>query len=542
MLRVIPLGGLGEIGMNCLALEQDGDALVVDCGVLFDDRGLGIDVIHPELSALERFRVAGIVLTHGHEDHIGGLPYFLKRFDVPVWGGRYALGLVRERSLEHEVLGHARLNEMTPRSPFEVGPFQVEPIRVTHSIADAFALAIRTSLGTVLHTGDFKLDPEPVDGEGFDMDRMRAIGEDGVALMLSDSTNADVAGHAGSEQSVGDRLGEIVAGAEQAVVVCMFASNVHRLRMLGQVARKNGRRLVLLGRSVQTHSRVARETGYLDWPSDLVFPSDRARELPRRSILAIATGSQAEPDSALARLARGEHPALDLVEGDEVVLSARAIPGREPKIYEILSALLRRGVIVHSRATDARIHVSGHAHRDEQRTLIDVLRPRAFIPIHGTRHHLVHHAATARASGVGRVGVLEDGEVGVATEASLSLGERVRAGRVHVNAGREIPEAVLRERAQLAEGGMVAAAVLLVPQGPTLVLQTFGILQEPADTPLLEATRRAALDAVDPGDSDETIEDSVRSAIRRVLAQALGYKPLTRVEVRRAGHARESTA
>ncbi len=307
--RVIPLGGLGEIGMNALALEQDGEAILVDCGVTFDDRGIGVDVVHPDFTALENVRVRGVVITHGHEDHIGALPYFLRRFDVPVWGPPYALGLVRERLAEHEVLGWAKLHETTPRVPFEVGPFLFEPVRVTHSIADATALVIRTGAGTVIHTGDFKFDEDPVDGEAFDVERLRAAGDAGVALLLSDSTNVDARGDAaGGERGVGDALRALVASAEGAVVVAMFASNVHRLRMLGEIARATHRRIVILGRSVQTHARVAHATGYLDWPSSIRWPADRARELPREKILGIATGTQGEARAALARLAHAEHP------------------------------------------------------------------------------------------------------------------------------------------------------------------------------------------------------------------------------------------
>jgi ribonuclease J len=532
MLRVVPLGGLGEIGMNCLALEQGGDAIVVDCGVLFDDRGLGIDVIHPDLSALDRFCVRGIVLTHGHEDHIGGLPYFLKRFDVPVWAGRYTLGLVRERSIEHPVLEHAHLHEMEPRATFEVGPFEVEPIRVTHSITDAFALRVRTCIGDVVHTGDFKLEDDPVDGERFDVERLRALGDDGVALLLSDSTNADRDGRSGSERSVGERLASIVGAAEQAVVVAMFASNVHRLRMLGEIARATGRKIVLLGRGVTTHARIARELGYVSWPSDLVFSTDRARELPRRAILGIATGSQAEPESALAKLAAGTHPAIDLAEGDEVILSSRVIPGREPRVMGIVNDLLRRGIVVHSPATDNAVHVSGHAHRDEQRSMLEWVRPGAFVPIHGTRHHLEHHAKLARDAGVDRVLVLENGEVGLATGASFAIGEHVHAGRVHVSVGREIKESVLKERAQLAEGGFVAVSVLAADP-PQVAITTVGVLQDPDDAPLVDEMRRAAKRAIDLACDDAAIADSVRIAVRRVLGEALGYKPLTRVEVHR---------
>ncbi len=405
-LRLFALGGLGEIGMNCLALEQRGEVLLVDCGVTFDDRRLGIDVVHPDFTALEAYRIVGLFVTHGHEDHIGAIPYFLRRFDVPVYGPRYALGLVRERAAQHEILDHVHLHEIAPRARVAVGSFEVEPIRVTHSIADATALAIRTDAGLVVHTGDFKFDETPPDGETFDVARFQDLGRQGVRLLLSDSTNIDARGPTGSEEGVAVAIDDIVAGSEQAVVVAMFASNVHRLRILGDIARRHGRKLVALGRSVSTHARVARSTArstgdhagapYLEWPSDLVWPADRARELPRRALLGVATGTQGEEAAALARLARGEHQAFELVAGDVVVMSSRVIPGNEAAVVRVMGDLLRRGVELRTWWSDRAVHVSGHAHRDEQRRMIELVRPRAFVPLHGTLHHLFRHAELAR--------------------------------------------------------------------------------------------------------------------------------------------------
>src|ERR1700690_41718 len=439
--RFFALGGLGEIGMNCLAIEQRGEVLLVDCGVTFDDRRLGIDVVHADFSALEPYRIAGLFVTHGHEDHIGAIPYFLRRFDVPVYGPRYALGLVRERAAEHEILDHVALREVAPRERVRVGSFEVEPIRVTHSIADAPALAIRTDAGLVIHTGDFKFDETPPDGEAFDVARFEELAREGVRLLLSDSTNIDARGPTGSEEGVARAIDDIVGGSEQAVVVAMFASNVHRLRILGDIARRHGRKLVALGRSVSTHARVARSvvrsTGehagapYLEWPSDLVWPGDRARELPRSALLGVATGTQGEEAAALARLARGEHPAFELAIGDVVVMSSRGIPGNEAAVVRVMGDLLRRGVELRTWWSDRGVHVSGHAHRDEQRRMIELVRPRAFVPLHGTLHHLFRHAALARELGVAGVCVLENGDVGELAASGIRKSGRVNAGRVH---------------------------------------------------------------------------------------------------------------
>ncbi len=532
--------------MNAMVLEEDGDAILVDCGVTFDDRGLGVDVVHPDFSALDALRVRGVVLTHGHEDHIGALPYLLRRHDVPVYGPKYALGLVRERLAEHEILSWAKLVETTTRVPFEVGPFRIEPVRVTHSIADATALVIETSAGRVVHTGDFKFDDDPPDGERFDEARLREVGDAGVALLLSDSTNVDARGDAaGGERGVGEALGSIVREAKGAVVVAMFASNVHRLRMLGEIAEETRRRIVPLGRSVQTHARVARSTGYIQWRSDLAWPAERARELPRDRVLAIATGTQAESRAALARLARGELTDFELQPGDTVILSARVIPGNEPEVFALLGDLLRRGVELRTWMSDRGVHVSGHAHAGEQRRMLDLVRPRSFVPVHGTLHHLHRHAALARAQGVGDVHVIENGQV-IALDArspTLRRDGTVPTGRVHAFAGRAIAESTLRERMTLAEQGVAFVVVRLDAKGavaaePSIV--TRGVVDEDASAHVLAEARGEVVRAIDearfarrgaPWPDVEAIREAARLAVRRAFARGLGFKPVTVVEV-----------
>lgn len=537
--RVFALGGLGEVGMNCLAIEQNGRVMLVDCGVTFDSRGLGVDVIHPDFSALDAYRdrIAGIFVTHGHEDHIGAIPYLLRRFDVPVWGPKYALALVREKLDEFEVLEHAHLIETEVRQKFHVGPFTVEPIRVTHSIADATALAIETAAGMVLHTGDFKIDARPTDGEHFDEERLRELGDAGVTLLMSDSTNVDSEGRAGDERDVADRLEEIVKHAKGAVVVGVFASNVHRLRLLGEIAIATGRKIVALGRSVTMHKEVASSTGYLDWPSDLVWPVERAGELPRQKILGIATGSQAETRAALSRLSRGEYSNFSLERDDVVAFSSRIIPGNEPEVYAMIGDLLRRGVEVRSRATDRDIHVSGHAHRGEQRRMIELVRPRAFVPLHGTLHHLTRHAELARAAGVPSTLVVENGAVAeVRSDGSLAHVGRVPAGRVYTCDGHAVADTVLRERSTLAESGIAAVTLVVDRQKKvTLVLQTKGVVDEALHEETLRsaisAGKRAAADALASEWDEPALLEAVRLAVRRALAKDLGYKPVTLVSI-----------
>jgi ribonuclease J len=549
-LRLIPLGGLGEVGMNCLALEQRGQVLLVDCGVTFDDRGLGVDVVHPDFEALASYQPIGLFLTHGHEDHIGAIPYLLRRFDMPVYGPRYALGLVRERAEEHEVLKHADLREVVPGATVDVGSFEVEPIRVTHSIADATALAIRTDAGLVVHTGDFKFDESPPDGETFDVARFERLGREGVELLFSDSTNVDVQGAAGDEQGVGRILESIVATARQAVVVSLFASNVHRLRMLGEIAARYGRKIVAFGRSLTTHTRVARATlratgpgagrPYLEWAADLVWPAERARELPRSAILGVATGSQGEPTAALARLSRGEYPTFDLAPGDVVALSSRVIPGNELGVSRVVTDLLRRGVELRSGWSDRAIHVSGHANAGEQRRMLELAQPRAFVPVHGTLHHLTRHAALAKAHGVGQVQVLENGDVGELDANGLRKSGHVPAGRVHVFAGRTLPASVLAERSSIAERGTLHVTVPVDARGhvaATIQLSSRGVLDDAVDGELLVQAANEAVAAVadlsEP--ADDAIVDAVRQAVRRALGRVLGFRPVTLVTVVRVG-------
>ncbi len=539
--------------MNCLAIEQGGEALIIDCGVTFDGRGLGVDVVHPDFSALDGLRVAGLFVTHGHEDHIGAIPYLLRRIDIPVYGPRYALGLVRERAGEHEILDHVDLREVTPRQRVRVGSFEVEPIRVTHSIADATALSIRTKAGLVVHTGDFKFDDAPPDGETFDVERFGELASEGVRLLLSDSTNIDAKGPTGSERGVGEALDGIVAGATQAVVVGMFASNVHRLRMLGDIARRHGRKLVLLGRSVRTHSHVARATEratgesagdpYLQWPSDLVWPAERARELPRHRILGIATGTQGEEAAALGRLGRGEHPSFDLERGDVVVLSSRVIPGNEGAAMRVMGDLLRRGITLRSWWSDRDVHVSGHAHREEQRRMIELVRPRSFVPVHGTLHHLGRHAELARELGVSDVAVLENGDVGeLDAEGPLVKAGRVHHGRVHVWNRRALPPSVLQERIAAAAHGTAHVVMQVDAKGRLrgeVTVATKGVIDETADAHVLASARHEAEMAVDAladggggGPVEEpAIAEAARQAVRRAFGRVLGFKPVTTVTV-----------
>jgi ribonuclease J len=544
-LRIVPLGGLGEIGMNCLAVETDDSIVVVDCGVTFPEQEFGVDVIHPDFGYLieRRHKVRGVVLTHGHEDHIGAVPYLLRELDAPVYGPPYALGLVRERLREHEELRSVELIPTRPRHRYVLGDVEVEPLRVTHSIADAHALCLRTPAGTVLHSGDFRIDPTPPDGQAFDAERLGEIGREGVDVLLSDSTNVDVAAAAASELEVAERLAEYVRAARTRIVVAMFASNVHRLRAVLRAARASGKEVGLLGRSVQLHTRVAVDAGYLEDAALDTTPVERLQQVPRERLVAIATGTQGEPAAALARLASGTHPSLRLEAGDVVVLSARVIPGHERKVQRIVSDLERMGVEVHTPTTDAAIHASGHASRAEQRRMIELTRPASFVPVHGTFHHLAAHARLAAESRLTSPLVVENGAVLEWDGTALREVGRTTAGRVHVEAGEVLPEAVLRDRLYLAELGVAMAVVVVDTSGRRLwrmpEVVTRGVVDEVADADVIDEARRevaeaigalrSPLDAVD----DETIREAARRALRRSLHRTIGRRPLTQAVILR---------
>ncbi|HEX6271781.1 MAG TPA: ribonuclease J [Polyangiaceae bacterium] len=537
-IRLVPLGGLGEIGMNCLALEQRDGIVVIDCGVGFPESDLGIDIIHPDFEWLfERAaRVHGVFLTHGHEDHIGALPYLLRELDVPVWGPPHALGLVRRRLAEHDFApGDVDLREALAGRTYDVGPFSIEPVRVAHSIVEASALRLGTAAGTVVHTGDFNLDPDPPDGEPTDEARLGAIGDAGVSLLLSDSTNVDVPERPGSERGVAEAVERIVERATGRVVIALFASNVQRLITFGEMAERLGRKLCLLGRSLDAHATVAREIRRVRWRSDLVVPAAVAEKMPRESLLVLAGGTQAEHGSAMRRLSLGVHPELKLQAGDTAIFSSRAIPGNERVVFTMMNDLLRLGVNVHSRATDPEVHTSGHPGRSELERMLALVRPRCFLPVHGTLHHLMRHAELANDLGIERTAVIENGTPVVCDGRSLVKEPAVRHGKVLVAKGGEpLSDEALRGRAELGRAGIVVvtfhfdaarselSAVRVVARGVPAVTGNAAAVRG-----LELATARAA--ATFRAGRGLGIEDVVRRAVRRAVEDLSGTRPVVEV-------------
>ncbi|HEY2734351.1 MAG TPA: ribonuclease J [Polyangiales bacterium] len=542
-LRVLPLGGLGEVGMNCLALELDDTIIVIDCGVTFPDDEPGVDIIHPDFSYLltNRDRIAAIVLTHGHEDHIGALPYLLSDIRVPVYGPDYALALVRERLNEFEWEHPPKLLPLPLHERLRLGAFEVEAYRVTHSIPDSTGLVVRTRLGTIVHSGDFKIDLDPPDGEHFDLDYLAQLGNEGVRVLFSDSTNVDVEGSSGRESDVALALERQIHDAPERIIVSMFGSNVYRLAAVLRVAQAAHKHVLLLGRSLQTHARVAERLGLLPRPLPIYLSPELAQTMTRSRLVIIASGSQAEPQAALARLALGTHHQLRLEENDTVVLSSRVIPGRERAIHNLIDNLERRGVRVVQRFDDPKLHVSGHACRDEQKKLIELLRPRTFVPVHGTYHHLKRHASLAREMGVAETFVIENGAVLELDEAGVRSAPNVTSGRVHVQAGTELPPVVLRDRMLMAEVGIVLITLWVDDRGalraPARIL-TRGVVWEDEERDLLDDLRRrveSACSELPLPREDDALRDVASRTARRLLRDEIGFRPLTHCMVTRIG-------
>ncbi len=537
--RIVPLGGLGEIGMNCLAIEQSDGILLVDCGTSFPNDDWGIDVLRPDFSYLteQAHRVVGVVLTHGHEDHIGAIPYLLSELDVPVWGPAHALSLVKRRLVEHEFeLDAVDLRQTEPKVSFAVGPFRVESIRVAHSIIDATALAIHTRAGTIVHTGDFDFDPDPPDSEPTDERRLGEIGDAGVSLLLSDSTNVDTPERASSEREVGETLERIILDAPYRVMVAMFASNMQRLAALGRIAQQSGRKIALLGRSLSAHVQVAHDMGRLNWPSHLMIAPEQLRAFPRERVLVLAGGTQAERASAMYRIAQGNHRWFDIEAGDTVIMSSRTIPGYERAVQSLLCDLLRRGARIHTRFSDPHIHSSGHASHAEQRRMIELLRPNNFVPVHGTLHHLMRHAELARNAGVNGVRVVENGRCVLVNDSTLEHDVVVPHGRTAVAVGGNVlHDDDLTERAELGRNGVALITLLLDASGKLALpprVSTRGVPLNDERTVTLRSVAANVVRTVDEARRHgHDMEEDVRRVVRRAFADAIGCRPAVEVHI-----------
>jgi ribonuclease J len=537
-LRIIPLGGLGEIGMNLMVYEYGDAAIVVDCGMMFPDATtLGVDVIVPDMSYLfERpERVKAVFLTHGHEDHIGAVPFLVERLSVPVYGMPLTLGFVRDK-LEEFAIGDVELRAFMPRDVVEVGPFRIEAIQVTHSIVDAIGLAIRTPAGTLIHTGDFKIDHTPVDGKRTDLARFAAYGEEGVLALMSDSTNALVPGHGASEKSVGRGLGNIFANATGRIIVTTFASHIHRVQQIVDTARKYKRKVFLIGRSLVDNAETAERLGYLriareQRPGANAKPNDYSDD----EVVILTTGTQGEPRSALSRMAVGEHKQVEVQKGDLIVISARVIPGNERAVSHVIDNLYRRGAEVLN-WENSDVHVSGHACEEELKLMLNVTRPKFFIPIHGTLRHLIHHARLAKSVGVPYGVVITNGQVAsIENDEITVLADRVAHGKVFVDGeAEEVPEIVVRDRQHLAEDGFVIVVVAIDSSGhvgrePEII--TRGLLHVDESQDILADVRAQLVQMLHASPPDELLDHDVaqekmRALLKRYFRKEMGRRPM----------------
>ncbi len=539
-LKVIPIGGLNEIGKNMTLLEYDDEIMIIDCGMSFpDDEMLGIDVVIPDFSYLiaNRDKIKGLVLTHGHEDHIGAIPYLLKDLKVPVYGTRLTIGLVRNKLEEHEIIGD--LKTISAGESFMVGRyFEVEAIRTTHSIADSICMAIRTPQGVVFHSGDFKIDYTPVDGDPIDLGKLAEIGDLGVKLMLCDSTNATRPGFTRSESVVGQTLENIFRTAKNRIIIATFSSNVHRVQKIIENAVLCGRKVAVSGRSMEKVVSLAIELGYLNIPDGVLVDLKKTKEIPDNELVIITTGSQGEPMSALSRIASGEHKGVKLKPGDMVILSSTPVPGNEKSVSNVVNKLFEAGAdVIYSDI--AEIHVSGHACQEELKLLHSLLKPEFFMPVHGEFRHLISHARLAEALGEHKdnIFILENGDVlnidgeDAFVEKSVVDADAILVDGLGVG---DVGNIVLRDRKHLSQSGLIIVVAAIssegyVVSGPDIVSRGFVYVKENEE--LIEYARQVALDALDKAlDSGirdwNTLKARVRDALSSYIYQVTMRSPI----------------
>ncbi len=535
-LRVVPLGGFGEIGKNLLALEYDEDILIIDAGLMFPESDmLGIDLVYPDITYLtdRADRVHAVILTHGHEDHIGALSYLLKYLDVPVYATALTRGLAEVKLREAGLLADSELHTISPDSVLQFGHFTVEFFHVCHSIPDAVGVAVGTPLGLVVHASDYKFDQHPVDGKLTEVERLRELGDRGVLLLLSDSTNADTEGFTPSEQQVTEALNGIMQSAPGRVILATFASNISRVQQTINAARMHGRRVGVIGRSMVSNVRMAIGLGYLDITLDELLSTGEMKDLPPEQVVIVCTGTQGEPSAVLARLASGEHPQLQVRPSDTVVLSATAIPGNEESVNRIIDDLFRLGAdVIYQDLCD--VHVSGHGSRDDHRLMLSLVRPKFFIPMHGEYRHLVLHARTAEAAGIPRENILivESGQVVEVRPDGLTPAERINGGHVLVDGlgiG-DIGAAVLRDRKHLSRDGFLVAMVAVnrstgeVVGEPEILTRGFVYAAESDD--LIEGAKDRIWSVLDSAGASSGVRNKIRDALQQYCHVRTGRRPL----------------
>src|SRR6201994_897205 len=538
-LQVIPLGGLGEFGMNCLALRWADDIIVIDAGLMFPETELlGVDIVVPDITYLieNRQHVRAIILTHGHEDHIGGLPWILSELKVPVYATEFTLAYVEGKLEEHQLLDEITLIEITPREKFSIGPFTIEPIRVTHSLVDCVALAIETPVGIVIHTGDFKIDLSPLDDKAFDLHTFAEYGKRGVLALFQDSTNVERSGYTPSERAVIPRLHAIFSQTKKKLFFSCFSSSIYRIRIALELARKHSRKAVILGRSMMESTDIAQDLGYIEVPPGLIINPGQMRDYSPDELLILISGTQGEPMSALSRAAVDTHKHAHIDAGDTVVLSSRIIPGNEKSIFRVIDHLYRRDAnVIYDDGGHGLIHVSGHGSQEEMRLLINLVRPKFFVPVHGDYRYLRRHAEIAMETGaVEHAIVIEDGDVLELDKDDARKVEKITAGRVLIDSGSSIDvveDLVIRDRRILSEDGLVLAVLAInkrtgiVEKSPEVVMRGFG------GADITEQAREVVLKTLDGLSGEQKtdygmVKEKVRVDLKRLVQKTTGRRPL----------------
>jgi ribonuclease J len=541
MLKLIPLGGLGEIGLNMMVVEYGDTIFVVDAGIMFPEAYmLGVDFVIPDMEYLRqnRSRLSGVILTHAHEDHIGALPFLLKEMNVPVFGTPFTLGIVRHKLEEHELIDTVSLHEVQPRERLKIGPFEVEFIRVNHSVVDGVGLAIHTPVGLVVHTGDFKMSQTIVEGMLTDVNRFAQCGEEGVLALLSDSTNVEKDGHTISAQEIGNELGRIMEAATGRIIVALFASNIARIQQIVNIADKRRRKIVFNGRSIEVSVEIARKLGYLSIPPGMEIDIEEVNSYPDDEVIMVTTGSQGEPMSVLARMASGIHKQIKIHPDDKVILSSKFIPGNEKAIAHIINNLYRRGAdVVYEKISN--IHVSGHAFKEELKMMLNLTKPKFFMPIHGEYRHLVLHTRLAKEAGIPEENLIlaQNGQVIELEEERFRIRDGIGASRVLIDGKGigDVGRSVLKERRVLSEEGLVVVNMAfdeetgIVVYGPDLVSR--GFVFETETGYLLQDAQCVILEIVEDVNPDvpnrvERIRQRIQAALRQYFFFTIGRRPV----------------
>jgi ribonuclease J len=541
-LHLVPLGGLGEFGMNCMAVRWGDDIIVIDAGMMFPEAELlGVDIVVPDISYLmeNRQRVRAIVLTHGHEDHIGALPWVLSELNVPVWGTEFTLAYVEDKLDEHGLLDDADLREIRPGDRFKIGPFTIHPIQVTHSLVDCVSLAIHTPLGVVIHTGDFKVDPTPTDNRLFDLHAFAEYGKEGVLALLQDSTNVERRGYTPSERAVRRKFDEVFARTERRLFVSCFSSSIHRIKLTVELAAEHGRKICFIGRSMNNSSEIAEDLGYVEIPEGLLINPGEVKNFAPEKVCVMISGTQGEPMSALSRAAVDNHKHAKIEKGDTVMLSSRIIPGNEKAIYRMIDHLFRREAhVIYDDGSTPPVHVSGHASQEELKLIINLVKPKYFIPIHGEYRQLRLHAELAASmhGSVGSVMLIESGDVLELDELGARKAGRVNVGRICIDSGSRtdvVEDLVIKDRRHLSEDGFVLPIIAInkltgrVEISPEIVTRGFS----GGENGFMDEVRNVVVQTLGQSSDEEradygVIKEKIRADLKRYISKQTQKRPL----------------